>query len=166
MALGCRRLPRRIAHFSQQFVHYSILGFGDRTGPGMAGRYFSLSDWRSLCATYSAALLSPCHLRRNSTTSHPWSPRGMAIPRRKRKCFRGPRRKASASPVFSSLSASSELTCFCRHRTISRGGCYALGFCGRRLPELNLIPIQVIDPGKATVGFIHSVGVNLYSLLF
>jgi len=41
-----------------------------------------------------------------------------------------------------------------------------LGLCGRRLPELNLIPIQVIDPGKATVGFIHSFGVNLYSLLF
>src|SRR5438046_6852654 len=41
-----------------------------------------------------------------------------------------------------------------------------LRLCGRRLPELNLIPIQVIDPGKATVGFIHSFGVNLYSLLF
>ena len=27
-------------------------------------------------------------------------------------------------------------------------------------------PIQVIDPGKATVGFIQSFGVNLYSLLF
>jgi hypothetical protein len=41
-----------------------------------------------------------------------------------------------------------------------------LGLCGLRLPELNLIPIQVIDPGKATVGFIHSFGVNLYFLLF
>jgi hypothetical protein len=41
-----------------------------------------------------------------------------------------------------------------------------LGLCGHRLPELNLIPIQVIDPGKATVGFIHSFGVNLYSLVF
>src|SRR5712692_260196 len=41
-----------------------------------------------------------------------------------------------------------------------------LGLCGLRLPELNLIPIQVIDPGKATVGFIRSFGVNLYSLLF
>ena len=40
-----------------------------------------------------------------------------------------------------------------------------LGLCGR-LPELNLIPIRVIDPGKAAVGFIHSFGVNLYSLLF
>src|ERR1035437_302136 len=40
-----------------------------------------------------------------------------------------------------------------------------LGLCGR-LPELNLIPVQVIDPGKATVGFIPSFGVNLYSLLF
>jgi len=40
-----------------------------------------------------------------------------------------------------------------------------LGLGGWRLPELNLIPIQVIDPGKATVGFIHSFGVNLYSLL-
>ncbi len=40
-----------------------------------------------------------------------------------------------------------------------------LGLCGQRLPEFNLIPIQVIDPGKATVGFIHSFGVNLYSLL-
>ena len=37
--------------------------------------------------------------------------------------------------------------------------------CGRRLPQLNLIPIQVIDPGKATVGFIHSFGVDLDSLL-
>jgi hypothetical protein len=41
-----------------------------------------------------------------------------------------------------------------------------LGLCGQRLPELNLIPIQVIDPRKATVGFVHSFGVNLYSLLF
>src|SRR4029077_6859058 len=41
-----------------------------------------------------------------------------------------------------------------------------LGLCGQRLPELNLIPIQVIDTGKATVGLIHSFGVNLYSLLF
>ena len=41
-----------------------------------------------------------------------------------------------------------------------------LGLCGYRLPELNLIPIAVIDPGKATVGFIHSFGVDLYSLLF
>ena len=41
-----------------------------------------------------------------------------------------------------------------------------LGLCGQRLPELNLIPIRVIDPGKATVGFIHSFGVNLYSFLF
>src|ERR1700693_2741190 len=41
-----------------------------------------------------------------------------------------------------------------------------LGLCGQRLPELNLIPIQVIDPGKATVGFIHSFGVDLDSLLF
>ena len=41
-----------------------------------------------------------------------------------------------------------------------------LGLCGQRLPKLNLISIQVIDPGKATVGFIHSFGVNLYSLLF
>ena len=40
-----------------------------------------------------------------------------------------------------------------------------LGLCGR-LPQLNLIPVQVIDPGKATVGFIQSFGVNLYSLLF
>src|ERR1700722_17077243 len=48
-----------------------------------------------------------------------------------------------------------------RHRSGRR-----LRLCGQRLPELNLIPIQVIDPGKATVGFIHSLGVNLYSLLF
>src|SRR5580693_7753666 len=41
-----------------------------------------------------------------------------------------------------------------------------LGLCGQRLPELDLISIQVIDPGKATVGFIRSFGVNLYSLLF
>src|SRR5208282_674945 len=41
-----------------------------------------------------------------------------------------------------------------------------LGLCGHWLPELNLIPLRVIDPGKATVGFIHSFGVNLYALLF
>jgi hypothetical protein len=35
----------------------------------------------------------------------------------------------------------------------------------QRLPELNLVPVRVIDPGKATVGFVHSVGVDLYSLL-
>jgi hypothetical protein len=39
-----------------------------------------------------------------------------------------------------------------------------LGLCGG-LPELNLVPIQIIDPGKATVGFIHSFGIDLYSLL-
>src|SRR5208282_2954196 len=41
-----------------------------------------------------------------------------------------------------------------------------LGLGGQRLPELNLIAIQVIDPGKAAVGFIHSFGVDLDSLLF
>ena len=41
-----------------------------------------------------------------------------------------------------------------------------LGFCWQRLPELNLVSIRVIDPGKATVGFIHSFVVDLYSLLF
>ncbi len=33
-------------------------------------------------------------------------------------------------------------------------------------PPLSHIPIQVIDPRKPTVGFIHPFGVNLYSLLF
>src|ERR1700722_7936560 len=37
---------------------------------------------------------------------------------------------------------------------------------GQRLPELNLVSIRVIDPGKAAVGFIHSLVVNLYALLF
>ena len=41
-----------------------------------------------------------------------------------------------------------------------------LGLCRQRLPELDFIPVQVIDPGKAAVGFIHSFGVDLYSLLF
>ena len=36
----------------------------------------------------------------------------------------------------------------------------------RRLPELDLIPVQIIDPGKATVGFIHAFGIDLYPLLF
>jgi len=40
-----------------------------------------------------------------------------------------------------------------------------LGLDGRRLPELDLIPISVIDPGKAAVRFIHSFGVNFYSFL-
>src|SRR6185436_19578704 len=40
------------------------------------------------------------------------------------------------------------------------------GRCGRRLPELNLVPVEVIDPGKATVGFIHTLGVDLDSLFF
>ena len=37
---------------------------------------------------------------------------------------------------------------------------------GQRLPEFKLVPIRVIDPGKATVGFVHSFGVDFYSLLF
>src|SRR5580704_17376205 len=49
---------------------------------------------------------------------------------------------------------------------LSKCGGRPLGLCGQRLPELDLISIQVIDPGKATVGFIRSFGVNLYSLLF
>jgi hypothetical protein len=122
VALGCRRPPRRIARFSQRFVHYSILGFGARTGRGQAGRYFSLSDWRSLCATYSAALLSPCHLRRNSITSQPWSLRGMAMPRCKRKYRRGPRRKVSAAPASTIWSASSESTWAIREPSYRRTG--------------------------------------------
>jgi hypothetical protein len=39
-----------------------------------------------------------------------------------------------------------------------------LRFCDRWLPELNLVPIEIIDPGEATVGLIHPFGVNLYSL--
>ena len=53
-----------------------------------------------------------------------------------------------------------------RGRLCTRGSGRPLGLCGQRLPELNLISIRVIDPGKATVGFVHSLGVNLYSLLF
>ena len=41
----------------------------------------------------------------------------------------------------------------------------ALGLRGQRLPELNLVAIRVIDPGKATVGFIHPFRVNLDSFL-
>src|SRR5258707_11375106 len=51
-------------------------------------------------------------------------------------------------------------------KRLSKCGGRPLGLCGERLPEFDLVPIQVIDPGKATVGFIHSFGVNLYSLLF
>ena len=42
---------------------------------------------------------------------------------------------------------------------------YSGSASGLRLPELNLVPIQVIDPGKAAIGFVHSFGVNLYPLL-
>ena len=49
---------------------------------------------------------------------------------------------------------------------LSKGRGRPLGLCGCRLPELNLIPIRVIDPSKATEGLIHPFGVNLYSLLF
>ena len=40
-----------------------------------------------------------------------------------------------------------------------------LRLCGWRLPELNLIPIQVIDPGEAAVRFIHSLVVDFHSLV-
>jgi hypothetical protein len=40
------------------------------------------------------------------------------------------------------------------------------GLCGQRLPKLDFVSIRVIDPGKATVGFIHTFVVNLYALLF
>jgi hypothetical protein len=42
----------------------------------------------------------------------------------------------------------------------------ALGLCGQWLPELHLIPVQVVDPGEATVGFIHSSVVNLHPSCF
>src|SRR5258706_189312 len=35
-----------------------------------------------------------------------------------------------------------------------------LGLRGQRLPELDLISVQVIDPGKTTVGLIHSFGIE------
>ena len=35
-----------------------------------------------------------------------------------------------------------------------------------RLPELNLIPVKVLDPRKAAVVFVPSPSVDLYSLLF
>ena len=41
----------------------------------------------------------------------------------------------------------------------------ALGLRGQRLPELNLIPIHVIDPGKPAIRFIHPLVVNLDTLL-
>ena len=49
---------------------------------------------------------------------------------------------------------------------LSKFGGRPLGLCGQRFPELNFIPVRVIDPGKATVGFVHSFGVNFYALLF
>ena len=72
-------------------------------------------------------------------------------------CGLSPRFHVSPFPTFPTFPTENRLS-KCSGRP--------LGLCGRRLPELNLIPIQVIDPGKATVGFIHSFGVNLYSLLF
>ena len=84
---------------------------GDRiTGARLGARYWRRSDCRSLCATYPAARLSPCQLRRNSIMSQPRSVRGMLIPCRKRKYRRGPLRKASAAPATIILSASSWLT--------------------------------------------------------
>src|SRR5580658_3943801 len=74
------------------------------------GRYGSLSDCRSICATYPAAFLSPCHLRRSSMTSQPRVVREMAIPRRRRRYRRGPLRNDSATPASKNLSASSRLT--------------------------------------------------------
>jgi hypothetical protein len=41
-----------------------------------------------------------------------------------------------------------------------------LGFCRHWLPEFNLVPIGIIDPGEATVGLIHPFGIDLYSLQF
>src|SRR5262249_29403532 len=58
---------------------------------------------------------------------------------------------------------------FCMTQYPTKTNCLSAGSPLRlcdRLPELNLIPIQVIDPGKAAVGFIHSFVVNLYSLFF
>ena len=52
-----------------------------------------------------------------------------------------------------------------RTQQLNSSSYQALGLCGRRLPKLDLIPLNVIDPGKAAVGFIHALGVNLYSLL-
>lgn len=51
-------------------------------------------------------------------------------------------------------------------KKIESAHCKPLGLCGQWLPELNLIPVQVVDPGEATVGFIHSSVVNLHPLLF
>src|SRR5580658_3511951 len=51
VALGCHWLLRRIARLRQRFVHYSAPRFGVRSGTGLAGRYFKLSDSRSLYAT-------------------------------------------------------------------------------------------------------------------
>ena len=36
----------------------------------------------------------------------------------------------------------------------------SLGLFGRWLPDLNLIPIHVMDTGKATVGFIQAVKIR------
>ena len=58
------------------------------------------------------------------------------------------------------------IRCLATEKRLSKCSGRPLGLCRQRLPELYLIPIQVIDPGKATVGFIHSFGANLYSLLF
>lgn len=43
-----------------------------------------------------------------------------------------------------------------------RNAVEGLGLCGQRLPEFDLISIEVIDPGKAAVGFIHCVLVRTF----
>src|SRR5437660_486404 len=34
------------------------------------------------------------------------------------------------------------------------------------LPEFDLVAVGVVDPGEAAVGFVHALGVYLYSLFF
>jgi hypothetical protein len=76
-----------------------------------------------------------------------------------------PSRKLCCS--FRHLSQRAASGCACRGGSSTSGRQWKpLGLCGQRLPELNLVSIRIIDPGKATVGFVHPFGVNLYALLF
>ena len=72
-----------------------------------------------------------------------------------RRCYRGPLAQASA-PAKSRR-------WICPSPRAMRAQLLGLG---GRLPELDLVPIRVINPGKLTVRSIHPLVVNLYSLFF
>ena len=107
-----------------------------RSIPGCSTTTPGATNWRRTSSSKSLA---------KPAASSPKPPAGLSL-----SCFPKARRSSSPRPRYARTQASES-----RH----------LGLGRQRLPQLDLIAVRVIDPREPAIGLVHSLGVDLHSLL-